>query len=306
MPKSNKTSHVLSLLVNDLDAAAEDAGAVSQPPHPEPPPTSRKRRAPAKTSKAEKAEVPEKPSKTEKQTAEAPEKAAKAENHTAETPEKPPKAEKHTAKTSEKPPKAARHTVEKPSRSTEEAVALEIRNALEEALEKEVEHSGGEPAAQTPVSVSAEPDAKTKPKPRSFVLPSFDLTPEESEAPPFAPVPAPQPAAAPEPPGPTRPPVIYPSIPEDDEPFCFNVTQALVEAKASKYIDLFGLCPCPRCRADVIALALSRLPSKYVVATQSELVSLLSDYEDKYKAAVASQLMRACTRVAENPRHTRA
>ncbi len=283
MPKSNKTSHVLSLLVNDLEA--EDPAA-SQTPHPEPPPTSRK-----------KPRAPSKPPKAEQQTAAAPEKPPKVEQHTAATPEKPPKAKRNTAAAPEKPP-----------RSGEEAVALNIRNALEEALEKEAEHSAeSRLSAKAPENIPAEPAVRAKPEPRPFVPPAFEPAPEESEAP-FVPVPKPasQPAGAPEPPAPARAPAVYPSVPEGGEPFCFNVMQALVEAKASRYIDQFGVCSCPRCRTDVIALALSRLPSKYVVATHSDLVSLLSVYEDKYNAAVVSQLMRACNRVAEKPRHMRA
>ena len=79
--------------------------------------------------------------------------------------------------------------------------------------------------------------------------------------------------------------------------------EALVESKAEKYIDLFGLCPCSRCRTDVVALALTRLPAKYVVATRADLVPLLSVYEGRYNAAVVSQVMRACNRVADQPRH---
>ena len=61
-----------------------------------------------------------------------------------------------------------------------------------------------------------------------------------------------------------------------------NVMQALVEDKADKYIKTAGVCPCPRCRIDVIALTLSKLPSKYVVL---------------------SQLMDACEIVKKHPRH---
>ena len=35
----------------------------------------------------------------------------------------------------------------------------------------------------------------------------------------------------------------------------------LVEEKAERYVKMFGLCPCPRCVADVKALALTRLPA---------------------------------------------
>ncbi len=84
---------------------------------------------------------------------------------------------------------------------------------------------------------------------------------------------------------------------------CFNVMQALVEAKTDKYIKLFGLCTCSRCRTDVVALALTNLPAKYLVATSKEMVPLLSVYEGQYSAAVISQVMNACRRVMAHPRH---
>jgi len=93
-------------------------------------------------------------------------------------------------------------------------------------------------------------------------------------------------------------------IQDSDEGFtCFNVMQALVEAKTEKYIKLFGLCTCSRCRTDVVALALTNLPAKYLVATSKEMVPLLSVYEGQYSAAVISQVMNACRRVMAHPRH---
>ena len=92
---------------------------------------------------------------------------------------------------------------------------------------------------------------------------------------------------------------------EPDEYICFNVTQALVEDKADKYIKMFGLCGCNRCRIDVIALALSNLPAKYVVAKPHELIPRLSMYEQKYNAAVVTQVMSACRKVLDRPHHER-
>lgn len=92
---------------------------------------------------------------------------------------------------------------------------------------------------------------------------------------------------------------------EPDEYICFNVTQALVEDKADKYIKMFGLCGCNRCRIDVIALALSNLPAKYVVARPHELIPRLSMYEQKYNAAVVTQVMSACRKVLDRPHHER-
>ena len=90
-----------------------------------------------------------------------------------------------------------------------------------------------------------------------------------------------------------------------DEFICFNVMQTLVEDKADKYIKMFGLCNCNRCRIDVIALALSNLPPKYVVAKPHELIPRLSMYEQKYSVVVVTQVMSACRKVLDRPHHQR-
>lgn len=92
---------------------------------------------------------------------------------------------------------------------------------------------------------------------------------------------------------------------QPNEYICFNVMQALVEDKADKYIKMFGLCSCNRCRIDVVALALSNLPAKYVVAKPHELIPRLSMYEQKYSASVVTQVMSACRRVLDRPHHQR-
>ena len=98
----------------------------------------------------------------------------------------------------------------------------------------------------------------------------------------------------------------FQALEQSEEEFvCFNVTQALVEDKADKYIRMFGMCACARCRIDVIALALSSLPAKYVVAKPHELVPRLSMYEQKYNAAVVTQVMSACKKVLDRPHHSR-
>lgn len=82
-----------------------------------------------------------------------------------------------------------------------------------------------------------------------------------------------------------------------------NVMQALVEDKADKYMKSANMCMCPRCRIDVIALTLSKLPSKYVVLQQSDTVPMLSVYENRYSANILAQMMSACEMVKAHSRH---
>jgi len=87
------------------------------------------------------------------------------------------------------------------------------------------------------------------------------------------------------------------------EIFCLNVMQTIVEEKVDKYIKMFGLCNCPRCRVDVIALTLSNLPPKYVVVSEHDRIPMLSVYEGRFNSIVISQVMNSCKRVLEHPRH---
>ena len=96
-----------------------------------------------------------------------------------------------------------------------------------------------------------------------------------------------------------------PTESDKGEFICFNLTQALVEAKADKYMKLFGMCTCNRCKVDVTAIALSNLPSKYVATKSREVLPLLSMYEGRYSAAVIAQVMTACKMVMARPHHGR-
>lgn len=83
----------------------------------------------------------------------------------------------------------------------------------------------------------------------------------------------------------------------------YNVIQVLVEESTEKYMTMFHVCTCPRCKADVRALALSNLQPKYVVMEEGEYLARMITYERQFHTSVAAQLMRACTAVLENPRH---
>jgi len=131
--------------------------------------------------------------------------------------------------------------------------------------------------------------------------------PEPEPEPAPAPVPEPEPEPAPVPEPAHEPEVEAPSFsipePEPGSITYVNVTQTLVEEKAEKYIRMFGVCDCPRCLADVKALALNNLPPKYVVMRAGEMVPRITVYEAQLNHLVTAQLLRACKSVMDNPRH---
>ena len=81
--------------------------------------------------------------------------------------------------------------------------------------------------------------------------------------------------------------------------------EALVEEKAPRYIQMFGLCPCARCRADVKALTLTNLQPSYIVRRRAEAHAMVTVYENRYNSTMFAQLTRACRIVMDNPRHDR-
>ena len=227
-----------------------------------------------------------------------------------------------------------------PQLADNETVAATIRDALEEDLAAELGESPAEalpeedfipmqdfaPAVEPEATVDAtpleeapapapEPEPQPEPVPEPEPEPEPGLEQAQEPAPMPAPEPEPEPVAEMEPepaPEPEAVPEPEPApaaeakeeVPEEDRPItCLNVMQELVEEKVDKYMKMFGLCTCPRCRVDVVALTLTSLPAKYVVVRENEATPMLTVYEGRYNTAVIAQIMWACKKVLDNPRH---
>ena len=104
---------------------------------------------------------------------------------------------------------------------------------------------------------------------------------------------------------PTPKPTPQPPAPSPDELIVMNVMEKLVEEKAPRYIEMFGLCECERCAADVKALTLTYLQPAYIVRRRAEAHAMLTVYESRYNSTIFAQLTRACKVVMDSPRHDR-
>lgn len=125
-------------------------------------------------------------------------------------------------------------------------------------------------------------------------------------APVAAPVTAPAPVEAAVSAAPAPAPVAAPAASEptdEDRAELFNIMQLLAEEKADKYIKMFGLCDCKRCRQDVLALTLNEISTKYVVMPRAELTIRNDMYRSHYDGEITVQILRACQKVMEHPRH---
>lgn len=175
------------------------------------------------------------------------------------------------------------------SMAPDAAVSVQIKNALESALEGELGPQQPAPAAPTPQPV---PAPQPEPEPVQ-AAPQPEPEPEEPEPQADEPAPAPvkeQPAS---------------QFPEPENPGYINVMQVLVEEKAPKYVKMFGLCACKRCMEDVKAFTLNHLPPKYVVLEPNDRVPRLTVYEGKFSSDITAQLLQACKVVHETPHHSR-
>ena len=310
--RSSKTDHVLNLLAHPSSPTPEKPSE----PSPVPVPSPAAETAPAPT----------------------PEPAAP----TAQAAPAAPVADAPTRETRLAPPilEVARANNE----ALEEAIHSALEDALLEHLEEESPSLEPEPAPETapenlPIPESApvpEPEPVPAPEPGPEPAPAPIPAPEPEPVPEPAPTPAPElepapaPAPAPEPeptpePAPKPEPVPQPKpVPETDAasdvkallaaepPYISlpdgsrytNVMRILVEEKLERYIALFHLCDCPRCWADAKALALSRLPAKYVVLSESAYPPMINLYRAKFDSMVTSQVVYACKQVLDAPRHT--
>lgn len=187
-----------------------------------------------------------------------------------------------------------------PTPDNSEEVASAIRDALEEDLLSELSEEAPVPAEPPLAAESSEPEpapAEEEPVPepaKEEPLPEPEPEPEPEPVKAAEPIPEPEPQ-------PQEPP--QKANPMEDITY-INVLQALVEDKVDKYMKQFKMCACRRCRTDVVALALTTLPAKYIVVPEHESVPMLSIYESRYGAAVTAQLIAACQKVSANPRHS--
>lgn len=184
-----------------------------------------------------------------------------------------------------------------------EDLSDQVRDALSEELAMESEDGFSVFQPQTIQPPPAEPlgAQASQPRPTPAAAPAAQTVPQPAAAVPLA-----APTAAPVSPAQAAPSGgAQAEAAQGDggnEYTYINVMQSLVNEKAPEFARLMGVCPCSRCLADVEALALSHLEPKYIVARKNQRFPF-SAYENRYNAAVTSQIIAACQLVIQKPRH---
>ena len=80
----------------------------------------------------------------------------------------------------------------------------------------------------------------------------------------------------------------------------FAVHQALQDYLRKNVIS----CSCERCQADIMALALNRLPPRYYVSSRGEILTQWESHALPDQARVMADVVRAAQQVSATPSHT--
>ena len=79
-----------------------------------------------------------------------------------------------------------------------------------------------------------------------------------------------------------------------------NTTESIVTEKLDSVLARFKCCKCDRCKKDIVAIALNRLPPKYMVLAEGQPVPQISTQEN---AQVVSAIIHAVITVRSHARH---
>lgn len=83
-----------------------------------------------------------------------------------------------------------------------------------------------------------------------------------------------------------------------------NHTESVVQQAFKDYVEKYELpCNCERCQADIKALALNQLPSRYYVSLRGEILTHWESQTTPDQARVMSALVRAAKQVEATPSH---
>lgn len=84
----------------------------------------------------------------------------------------------------------------------------------------------------------------------------------------------------------------------------YNYMEDIVSNELEKLLaDTKDVCKCQRCKLDMVAWALNRLPSKYIVTDKGRIYTKLSEQNIQFHVDVIRELTRAILNVSKNPQH---
>ena len=66
------------------------------------------------------------------------------------------------------------------------------------------------------------------------------------------------------------------------------------------------ICQCERCKMDIIACALNKLPAKYVVSDAGDIYTRIQVMHSQFKSDITTAVTQAVELISANPRHDQA
>jgi len=84
----------------------------------------------------------------------------------------------------------------------------------------------------------------------------------------------------------------------------YNFMEDIVKEEVDNLLaEKENICKCAKCKLDMMAWALNRLPPKYVVSDKGRIFTRLQGVETQFRADVTIQLMKAISQISKNPQH---
>lgn len=84
-----------------------------------------------------------------------------------------------------------------------------------------------------------------------------------------------------------------------------NYMEIIVEETLDEWVRKGeSFCNCPRCRMDVIAFSLNRLPARYVVTKDGETYTQFNSLYLQTQAEVMEKVLEAIRAISAKPRHS--
>lgn len=309
--RSNKTARVLNLIATPSEATPVESEQTTTPATP-----AEAQPAPAEPAKEKKHTNTTKQKKSSKAAAVTPAPEEPAQESPSVAPEESPAAEQPQAAPIPTPQPVV--PIVQTVREKEQQVSDDIKSGLLQALidaeppaQQPEPPAPEEPAAPIAEDIAApeaeelpftEPEAIAVTEPEAIPAPAAPQPVVSETIPPAAESPTTVPTAIkmPQPEAPAE--QIYTPAGEQDVEYT-NVLQELVEETSVYYTTNMLHCQCQRCIADMKALALTNLPSKYVVLEKSKRAAYMSVYAARYEKELSVQMMRACVIINEHPHH---
>ncbi len=95
-----------------------------------------------------------------------------------------------------------------------------------------------------------------------------------------------------------------PHLPHDEKRvYLVNLTEKIALDMVDEVMQRLGVCTCPICKNDILALALNSLTHNYVTTDAGKQYMLIEVYKKQYETDVLAALTKACVRVKAAPKH---